>query len=181
MPRLMLALLLFLGALAPARAAGMAPLERAAQGLGHVWEAGRPDLYLPLHTHHLRYAYDRERIDGYQEDPPGFGFGRSLEEDGQWRGLYGMAFQDSHFKPSYILGYGHRWLWQPAEHWRVGGGLTAFLMARSDIGHYLPFPGVLPTASLAYRAVSVETAFVPGSRGAGNILFFWARIELDRQ
>ena len=92
-----------------------------------------------------------------------------------------MGFQDSHFKPSYMVGYAHQWLWQPTLDWRMGGGLTAFLMTRADIGHYTPFPGILPMASVGYKAVSVETAFVPGARGAGNLLFFWARIELDRK
>jgi palmitoyl transferase len=154
---------------------------KAGHGLAQIWNEGSNDFYLPFHTHHMRYAYSREKIDSYQEHPFGLGFGRSLYEDGVWRGVYLMGFQDSHFKPSYMLGYAHQWLWQPTPEWRVGGGLTAFLMTRADIGHYTPFPGILPTASAGYRHVSVETAYVPGGRGAGNLLFFWARIELDRK
>ena len=156
-------------------------LDRARDGLQSIWNEGRNDFYLPFHTHHLRSAYDREKIDSYQENPVGIGFGRSLYEDGLWRGVYAMSFQDSHFKPSYMLGYAHQWLWQPAQDFRVGGGLTAFVMMRADIGHYTPFPGLLPTASIGYKAFSIETTFVPGTRGAGNILFFWGRIELDRK
>lgn len=155
--------------------------ERASDGIASIWRDGANDFYLPFHTHHLRSAYDREKIDSYQENPVGFGFGRSLYEEGLWRGVYAMAFQDSHFKPSYMLGYGHQWLWQPARDFRVGGGLTAFVMMRADIGHYTPFPGLLPTASIGYKAFSIETTYVPGGRGAGNILFFWSRIELDRK
>ena len=156
-------------------------LERARDGVTNIWNEGTNDFYLPLRTHHLRFAYDRNKIDGYQEQPLGIGFGRSLYEEGLWRGLYVLAFQDSHFKPSYMAGYAHQWLWKPAQDFRVGGGLTAFVMARSDIGHYTPFPGLLPTASIGYKNVSIETTYVPGTRGAGNILFFWGRIELDRK
>jgi hypothetical protein len=165
----------------PAAADDESPWIKARDGLTNIWQEGTNDFYLPFHTHHLRSAYDREKIDSYQENPLGFGFGRSLYEEGLWRGVYLMAFQDSHYKPSYMLGYGHQWLWQPTKDWRVGGGLTAFFMARADIGHYTPFPGILPTASIGYKAFSIETTYVPGGRGAGNILFFWGRIELDRK
>lgn len=166
--------------LATAAAAEDGVFTRAREGIAHIWQEGRDDLYLPFHTHHLRFAYSREKIDSYQENPVGLGYGRSLYEDGVWRGLYAMGFQDSHFKPSYMLGYGHQWLWQASPDLRAGGGFTAFVMTRADIGHYTPFPGLLPTASLGWRAVSLEAAYVPGSRGAGNLLFFWGRIELDR-
>lgn len=154
---------------------------RGRDTVARIWQEGDSDFYLPLHTHHLRFAYDRAKIDSYQENPLGLGYGRSLYQDGVWRGLYLMGFQDSHYKPSYMLGYGHQWLWQPAPDWRVGGGFTAFVMTRADIGHDTPFPGVLPMASLGWRVASLEMAYVPGTRGAGNILFFWGRIELDRQ
>lgn len=154
--------------------------ERARDGVMSIWKDGDNEFYLPFQTYHLRSAYDRGKIDHYKENPLGFGFGRSKYEDGVWHGLYVMGFQDSHFKPSYMAGYVHQWLWQPSKDWRVGGGLTAFLMTRADIGHYTPFPGILPTASIGYKNVSIETTFVPGPHGAGNIFFFWGRIELDR-
>lgn len=165
----------------PARAEGQSLWTQARQELFRIWNEGGHDIYLPFHTHHLRFAYDREKIERYQENPLGLGYGRSLEQNGVWRGVYFMGFQDSHFKPSYMLGYGRQWLWQAGEHWRAGGGLTVFLMTRADIGHYTPFPGILPTATLGWRNLSLEATYVPGSRGAGNLLFFWGRIELDRK
>ncbi|MEO1766507.1 lipid IV(A) palmitoyltransferase PagP [Thiobacter aerophilum] len=175
------AVLAGLAALSAAHAEDVSAWARARERLATIWNEGSNDFYLPFHTHHLRFAYSREKIDSYQENPVGFGYGRSLYEDGVWRGLYAMGFQDSHFKPSYMVGYGQQWLWQPMPEWRVGGGFTTFLMTRADIGHYTPFPGILPMASVGYRQLSVEAAYVPGARGAGNLLFFWARIELDRQ
>ena len=174
-------LLLAVAATVPAHAAdGESMFDKTRDSIADIWNTGANDIYLPFHTYHLRSAYDRDKINGYQENPPGLGFGRSKYENGVWRGLYVMGFQDSHFKPSYMAGYGHQWLWQPAPDWRVGGGLTAFVMTRADIGHYTPFPGILPTASIGYKRLSVETAFVPGTHGAGNLLFFWGRIQFDR-
>jgi hypothetical protein len=155
--------------------------EKAHDGLVDIWQTGSNDLYLPFHTYHMRFAYDQAKIDSYQENPPGIGFGRSkFRSNGDWHGIYAMGFQDSHFKPSYMVGYAYQRFWHPATDWRVGGGLTAFVMTRADIAHYTPFPGVLPMASIGYKHVSVETAYVPGKQGAGNILFFWGRIEFGR-
>lgn len=146
--------------------------------LTEVWADGRTDLYLPLHTHHLRFAYDRANIERYQETPWGFGLGSSLDEGRRWRGLYAMAFQDSHYKPSYMAGYGRQWLYPLGDGLRVGGGFTVFVMSRADIGHYTPFPGILPTASVEAGRLALEMAYVPGGHNNGNILFFWARVAL---
>jgi palmitoyl transferase len=91
-----------------------------------------------------------------------------------------MGFQDSHFKPQWMTGYVWRAVWRPAEDMRLGLGWTAFVMARADIGHYTPFPGILPTASIGYKKLSLETTYVPGARGAGNVLFFWGKWHFDQ-
>ncbi|WP_200384776.1 lipid IV(A) palmitoyltransferase PagP [Rhodocyclus tenuis] len=149
--------------------------------LKNVWDVGALEFYLPFHTYHLRSSYTQEQIAGYQEKPLGFGIGRGLyNEKGNWEGIYTMAFQDSHFKPQYMAGYGWKTFWRPVDDVRLGLGYTAFLMSRSDVFGYVPFPGVLPIASLGYKNLSVETAFMPGKKGAGNIFFFWFKWELGK-
>ncbi|MFT3849398.1 MAG: lipid IV(A) palmitoyltransferase PagP [Propionivibrio sp.] len=149
--------------------------------VANVYDHGQWELYLPLHTHHLRSKYSQEQIDSYQETPYGFGFGRGLyNESGNWEGIFAMGFQDSHFKPSYTAGYGWKATWRPMEDTRVGLGYIAGLMTRSDVAGYFPFPVVLPVASLAYKNLSLETTFVPGAAGAGNIFFIWAKWELGK-
>ena len=149
--------------------------------ISNAYNNGDWEIYLPLHTHHLRSKYTAEKIATYQENPPGFGFGRgSYDEKGNWDGVYAMGFQDSHFKPMYIAGYGWKAIWRPAEDWRLGLGYTAGLMSRADMLGYVPFPIVLPMASLAYKNLSLETTFVPGAAGAGNIFFIWAKWELGK-
>lgn len=152
-------------------------LGEACQHVSQVWEQGENDFYLPLHTYHMRFAYSEDKIDSFRENTWGLGYGRSLYDDsGNWSGLYGMAFLDSHSKPEPMLGYAHQWMWGHPQGWHAGIGYTAFVTARSEIGHYTPLPGILPIASVNYDKVSFNTAYVPGGHGNGNILFFWSRI-----
>lgn len=155
--------------------------QRLWQPVRQTWDLGTLELYLPFHTYHLRSAYTKEQIAGYQENPPGLGagFGR-YNEKGNWEGVYAMGFHDSHFKPQWMAGYGWKTFWNPVDEVKLGLGYTAFLMMRADIFDYKPFPGILPIASIGYRNLSLETAFVPGGAGAGNVFFFWAKWEFDK-
>ena len=149
--------------------------------LSNAYDNGAWEFYLPLVTHHLRSQYTAEKIAGFQERPLGFGVGRGVyDEKGNWDGVYGMAFQDSHSKPMYMLGYGWKSIWRPAEDVRLGLGYAAGLMSRTDIFHYVPFPAVLPMASLAYKNFNLEGIFLPGGKGNGNIFFIWAKWELGK-
>lgn len=165
---------------APAFAEEPSWFQKGRNRLADIWQTGASDVYVPFRTYHLRSAYDPAKIHGYQENPFGLGYGRSkFDADGDLQGIYAMGFQDSHYKPNYMAGYAFQSFWRPAADWRIGGGFTAFLMTRPDVGHYTPFPGVLPVGAVGYRKVSIETTYVPGARGVGNVLFFWGRFHLD--
>ena len=158
-------------------------LQRAGNHVSDIYRNGNIELYLPLHTYHLRFAYTSEKINNFEENPGGVGIGRGLyDSDGDWHGLYAMGFQDSHHKPAWMGGYGYKTFWRPGESgdWKVGVGYTVFLMTRTDIAHYTPFPGILPVASVSYRNFNVETAYLPGGKGFGNILFFWGKYEFGQ-
>lgn len=149
--------------------------------VANAYDQGAWEFYLPVRTHHLRSRYSAEKIASYQESPLGFGVGSGLyNEHGNWEGVYAMAFQDSHFKPMYTAGYGWKAIWRPAEDVRLGLGYTAGLMSRTDIFGYVPFPIILPMASVAYKNFSLESTFVPGGQGNGNIFFIWAKWELGK-
>lgn len=151
-------------------------LERTGGELATTWSEGASEVYLPLHTTHLRWAYTRDKIDSYQETPWGLGYGRGrFDEKGNWHGLYAMGFQDSHYKPEWLAGYGWKTYWNLGTEVRLGLGYTAGFTTRSDLGHYTPVPLILPIGSLDYRQASLEATYVPGGRGYGNILFFWAK------
>lgn len=142
-----------------------------------LWDEGGNDLYVPLHTHHLRYAWSDAEISRFNETPLGLGYGRSRVRGDRWEGVYGMVFLDSNNKVEPMIGYAYQWLWGAPESLRAGLGYTVLVTAREDINSYLPIPGILPIGSLQYGKVSLNTTYVPGGRGFGNILFFWSTIS----
>jgi hypothetical protein len=156
-------------------------LEQSWDTVADTYTNGKSELYLPLHTHHMRSSYSRAKIDSFNEDPLGIGYGRGkFDEKGNWRGVYIMEFQDSHYKPQWMAGYNWQAIWGDKSGWHTGLGFTAFLMARADMAKYTPFPGILPTASVGYKNFSLESTYVPGANGAGNILFLWGKWEFGK-
>ena len=146
--------------------------------LESTWNNGQTELYVPLHVHHMRFASTREKINSFNETPWGLGIGRGVyDADGDWHGLYVMEFQDSHYKPEYLAGYGYKTFWPLRDELKFGLGYVAFVTARTDIGHYTPIPAALPTLTLEYQKYSLETVYVPGGNGKGNILLFWGKIH----
>jgi hypothetical protein len=154
-------------------------LARAANQVTATAQEGAPEFYVPVHTYHMRWAYTQEKIDSYQENTFGLGYGHGrFDEKGNWHGLYAVGFQDSHFKPEWLAGYGWKTYWNLSPETKVGLGYTAGFTTRSDIGAYTPVPLILPIGSVDYRNASLETAFLPGGKGYGNILFFWLKWHL---
>lgn len=151
-------------------------LDRAMHEITTTASEGTSEFYLPVRTYHLRWAYTKEKIDSFQENPLGLGYGLGrFDEKGNWHGLYAMGFQDSHFKPEWLAGYGWKTYWHLSENSRVGLGYTAGFTTRSDLGSYTPTPVVLPIGSIDYRGTSLEAAYVPGGKGFGNIFFIWLK------
>ena len=149
--------------------------------VANAYNNGTLEFYLPFKTYHSRSTYTQEQIDSYQESPLGFGVGRGLyNEKGNWEGVFALAFQDSHSKPSYTAGYQWKSIWRPAEDFRVGLGYMAGLMARSDTANYVPFPVAFPVASVAYKNLNIEGAYVPKVGDRGDLLFLWAKWELGK-
>jgi palmitoyl transferase len=150
--------------------------------LESILDKGVDEVYIPLYTYHMPYAYSQEKINQYTEYPMGLGFGRGLmNESGNWEGIYGMTFKDSHGIYQYMFGYGWIPMWNigDTKDWKYGLGATAFIMSRQDIMHYIPFPGILPIASISYKDLSLQTSYVPGGQNVGNILFTWAKWTLN--
>ncbi|VVD90914.1 Lipid A palmitoyltransferase PagP [Pandoraea iniqua] len=142
---------------------------------------GASDLYVPLHTHHLRFAYTPEKISQFNENPWGIGYGRVLSDgnDGS-RMLYAMVFKDSHNDWSPMIGYGRIWNMAKAGPVRFGLGYTAFLMSRTDTLGGFPFPAALPIAEIAVGRASVATTYIPGGKGNGNVLFIFGRYTFGK-
>jgi len=149
----------------------------ATEHVSTTWDKGDIELYLPIYTWHLPFAYTPDQRSSYTEIPGGFGLGKGRYNDsGNWEGIYAMGFRDSHGDPSFMLGYGWIPTWNVSDtDVKVGVGLTAFFMSRQDYFGGFPFPAVLPIASASYRNLSLQAAYVPGGKGNGNVLFIWGK------
>jgi hypothetical protein len=153
-------------------------IDKAKARVDAIIEQGNWDLYVPLYTYHMPYAYSPEKISQYTDIPLGIGLGKGyLNKNNNWEGIYGMTFKDSHGIYQYMAGYAWIPNWNISNdgNWKIGAGATVFMMSRQDINNYIPFPGLLPVGSISYKNASLQTAFVPGGDGFGNVLFTWAK------
>ncbi|MBV8646290.1 lipid IV(A) palmitoyltransferase PagP [Paludibacterium sp.] len=149
--------------------------QQAQETVRQTWDSDQYELYVPLHTWHNRRMYTAEKIAEYNENPWGLGVGKyRFDDQGNWHALYVMSFQDSHNRFEPIAGYGYQKIWHPGGDWRLGAGFTAGVTARQDYEYY-PLPVLLPLVSVEYGRFALQSTYVPGSKGNGNVLFTWAR------
>lgn len=141
-----------------------------------TWNAGNIELYLPIRTIHMPFAYSDEQRNHYTENPYGFGIGKGYyNSSGNYEGMLIMGFQDSHGKPEYIAGYGWIPTWSFIKDTKTGVGVVGLINARSDFSHYRPFPGALPIFSMTYKQLNIQATYVPPAVGSGNIVFAWIK------
>jgi palmitoyl transferase len=159
-------------------------VESNCEGARKAWNGGDGDLYLSGIAYHGRGTYTREKIDSFNEVALGGGIGkRYIDENGRTHLLYAMAFQDSHFKPEYTVGYGWLAHWRPWDGagLRLGAGFTALITFRTDFGHYtVPVPGILPLAEIGWNRASILATYLPrlsGKEGNGDVLMVFGKIS----
>jgi lipid IVA palmitoyltransferase len=139
-------------------------------GTKEAWKEGDWSLYVPFYTWHAPYAYpNRDQENAY---PLGGGIGRSVDTGRSTDMLFGMIFQDSHYKPMYVAGYGYLYNWGERSSFHTGAGFAAVIWARSD-SNYIPYPGIAPIASVSYSRVSVMGTYLPFI----DVAMFWARVQ----
>lgn len=147
--------------------------------LSSTWAADSYELYLPVNTWHNRHYYSQEKIDGYNEQPWGMGIGKyRYDEDGDWHGIYAMAFADSHSKIQPVAGYAFQKMWYPSNNIRLGAGYTLGLTLREDF-NYMPLPVIAPLASVEYKQLALQSTYIFGGKGNGNILFTWIKWQVN--
>ncbi|EFE98239.1 lipid IV(A) palmitoyltransferase PagP [Serratia odorifera] len=152
--------------------------QRFTHNVAETWNnSPNKDIYLPAITWHNRWTYDDEHIDKYNERPWGAGYGISrFDQDGDWHGIYLMAFKDSFNKWEPIGGYAYEKIWRPLDDkdFRLGLGFTASVTAR-DNWNYIPIPAPLPLASIGYKSLTFQATYIPGTYNNGNVFFAWLR------
>ncbi|MDL2266454.1 lipid IV(A) palmitoyltransferase PagP [Desulfovibrio sp. OttesenSCG-928-G15] len=146
-----------------------------------TWRSGKYDIYIPAYSWHNRLMYDKDKVRQYNENPWGFGIGKSItDEDGDWHSLYIMGFMDSYDKFEPYGGYAFVKNWRPGEQkdFALGAGFTLGVTGRYEY-YYIPLPLPLPVVSLEYKDISVQAAYIPGGHNDGNVLFTWLRWHID--
>ncbi|MBA4695933.1 MAG: lipid IV(A) palmitoyltransferase PagP [Legionella sp.] len=150
-----------------------------AKQVAQVWHEGAYEIYMTGYAWHNRYTYPRDKVGSYNELSWGGGLGKGLrDENGNWHGLYAMAFLDSHKNVEPIGGYGFLKPLPSLERLyplTFGFGYTLFLTMRPDIWHNIPFPGILPLASVHFHRGTVFFTYIPGSSRTGNVLFVFGK------
>jgi|APCry1669188970_1035186.scaffolds.fasta_scaffold96902_1 lipid IVA palmitoyltransferase len=148
--------------------------------LSQTWQSKDYELYIPVNTWHNRSYYSAEKIASFNEQPWGLGLGKyRLDAEGDWHGIYAMAFLDSHSKIEPIVGFGFQKIWSPTDLIHLGLGYTAGVTLRNNSNYLLPIPVVAPLLSIGYKDLAVQSTYIIGGEGNGNVLFTWLRWRLE--
>ncbi len=143
------------------------------QGSKRIFRDGHPDLLVPVFTFHPAYKYpNRHDENNY---PWGVGYASTvIDGKDNERLVYALAFSDSHYDFQPIAGYGWIARWPLFGPVKGGLGYTVAISARSD-ANYIPFPAVLPLASIGTDRFTLYGSWIPST----DVLFFFTRISLS--
>lgn len=134
---------------------------------------GDNELHVPIYAWHSRYAYSQKKIRKYNEILYGFGFGRGKTDcDGNWGGVFGMWFLDSHKNVEPLIGVARTFNMLKHNAWEANIGFAALITARKDIKNYTPFPGILPVVSVAYQPITLYATYIP----VGNVVCIFSKV-----
>ncbi len=100
-----------------------------------------------------------------------------FDDDGDWNGFYAVAFSDSHRRIEPVVGLGFQKMWRPTDNFRLGAGYTLGLTMREDL-HFIPIPVIAPIFPVEYKQLALQSTYIPGGDGNGNILFTWFRWQV---
>jgi hypothetical protein len=155
---------------------------RAKNNVKKIYDQGDLTLALSGYAYHGRSTYTPERIAELNEKAWGLGMMNTLRDEKDNEELiYAMVISDSHFRPQPMAGYAKQWMHDIAGNWEIGGGYTASLISRTDYFGGIPFPIVLPVASIGTRANKLMFSYVPrlsANKGNGDVLLIFARFSL---
>ena len=148
-----------------------------------IYGNGELSIMLSGYAHHGRNTYTPERIKELNELAWGIGFSSAIrDKKDNEESIYGMAISDSHFTPQLMAGYAYQWMKPLGDRYEAGIGYTTLLISRTDYFRGVPFPGILPVASIGTRSTKLMAAYIPRvsrHKGNGDVLLLFARIDLN--
>lgn len=158
----------------------MQHVDSAEDTLENLYENGRLSMVLSGEAHHGRGTYTAEKVDQLTEKVWGLGMSKELRDDrGNEEDISFVVMADSHYSPQVTAGYGYQWM-LPLGGLEAGIGYTAGLISRTDILKGVPFPGILPLASIGTRDTKLLISYIPklSGTGDGDVLYLALRISL---
>lgn len=157
--------------------------NQAKNKAGNILDKGEMSMLLSGYAHHGRNTYTPERIKELNEIAWGMGFSKAIrnKKDNE-ESIYGLAISDSHFSPQLMAGYAHQWMRPLGNRAEVGLGYTVLLISRTDYFSGIPFPGILPVASIGTRSTKLMASYIPRisqNKGNGDVLLLFVRFDLN--
>ncbi|MFZ6688667.1 hypothetical protein ACO0K0_13045 [Undibacterium sp. SXout11W] len=157
--------------------------ERTKRKITKIVDEGAMSLNLSGLAHHGRNTYTPEKISELNENAWGLGFTKATRDEKDNEELvYAMIISDSHYKPQPMAGYAYQWMKPIAGNIEIGGGYTYSLISRVDYFKGVPFPVVLPVASIGTKNTKLMASYVPRlsrNKGNGDVLLLFVRIDLN--
>jgi palmitoyl transferase len=148
-----------------------------------IYNNGELSIMLSGYARHGRNTYTPERIDELNELAWGIGFSNAIrDQKDNEESIYGLVISDSHFKPQFMVGYAYQWMKPLGNRFEAGLGVTGLLFSRTDYFGGIPFPGILPVASIGTRNTKLMAAYIPRisrNKGNGDVLLLFVRIDLN--
>jgi len=156
--------------------------ERFCSRLTDTWKRGNHEILFSGYSWHTPWTYTKEKRDELEHNAWGGGYGRTVEEaNGDTHTVFGLGFQDSHGNAQLQVGYSWSTFWGDRDKVQPGLGYTVMIVQRPDVLDGVPFPAILPLASLRYGQATLVTTFIPNINGGvnhGSVLFVFGRYTL---
>lgn len=159
-------------------------VEKGCRRVVDTYQQGGDELILSGYSYHLPSTYTPEKRAELNSNAWGGGWARTVEDaDGDAHSVGFFAFLDSHKHVQSNLGYTYSTYWGPRERLQPGLGFFAGIVQRPDIAGGVPFPAVLPIASLRYGQATLIATYIPTLNGGinhGSTLFVFGSYAFRR-
>jgi hypothetical protein len=164
-------------------------LGHVESGIRKIATNGRWDVTLTGYAYHSRDTYTDRQIRALNYKAWGGGIGKILRTDsGNDESIYAMVFRDSGRNLQWSAGYAYQWIFPVASTGlEIGAGLTAALISRQDCFNRIPFPALLPVASIGTKDIKLMATYVPhvsfskgnGKKSKGDLALLFVKFAFD--